>query len=123
MFWSYVRDAIAQMNVTTSHVRHMGAAAWWHQCIHDGLGDVLNIVPGDTVCKACLYICCNTHLANRLEIAGNATPSPAPIMPLEMQRGINMYPRSAAVGVNTVKRDHRTTPPPSTTLEEYLVAT
>ena len=63
-----------------------------------------------------------THLENRLEIAGNATPSPAPIIPLEIIKGISMKPRSAAVGVKTVNKDHNTTPPPSTTLEEYFVA-
>lgn len=66
---------------------------------------------------------CDAHLENKLEMAGNATPSPAPIMLLDMQRGINMKPRSAAVGVNIVNKDHRTTPAPRTIFEEYFVAT
>ncbi len=66
---------------------------------------------------------CDAHLENKLEMAGNATPSPAPIMLLDMQRGINMKPRSAAVGVKIVNKDHRTTPAPRTIFEEYFVAT
>ena len=62
------------------------------------------------------------YLENKFEMAGKATPSPAPMMPLDRSRGTSMKPRSAAVGVKTVKRDHSTTPAPSTTLEEYLVA-
>lgn len=66
---------------------------------------------------------CDAHLENKLEMAGNATPSPAPMMLLDMQRGINMKPRSAAVGVKIVNKDHRTTPAPRTIFEEYFVAT
>lgn len=65
----------------------------------------------------------DVYLENRFEIAGKATPSPAPMMPLESSKGSNMRPMSAAVGVKTVNRDHSTTPAPSTTFEEYLVAT
>ena len=63
------------------------------------------------------------YLANRFEIAGKATPSPAPMMPLESSKGTSIKPKSAAVGVKTVNRDQSTTPAPSTTFEEYLVAT
>lgn len=63
------------------------------------------------------------YLANRLEIAGKATPSPAPMMPLDTSKGTSIRPISAAVGVKTVKRDQSTTPAPRTTFDEYLVAT
>lgn len=63
------------------------------------------------------------YLANRFEIAGKATPSPAPMMPLEISKGTSIKPISAAVGVKTVNRDHSTTPAPRTTFDEYLVAT
>ena len=55
-------------------------------------------------------------------MAGKATPSPAPMMPLDIRRGMSMKPSSAAVGVKIVNKDQSTTPPPSTILEEYLVA-
>ena len=64
-----------------------------------------------------------THFENRFEMAGKATPSPAPMIPLDTRRGMSMKPSLAAVGVNIVKRDHSTTPAPNTTLEEYFVAT
>lgn len=55
-------------------------------------------------------------------MAGKATPSPAPMMPLDSSRGMSMKPSSAAVGVKIVNKDQSTTPPPSTIFEEYLVA-
>ena len=45
------------------------------------------------------------------------------MMPLEISKGTSMKPKPAAVGVKIVNRDQSTTPAPSTTLEEYLVAT
>lgn len=63
------------------------------------------------------------YFENRFEMAGNATPSPAPMIALEIRSGTSISPKSAAVGVKMVKSDQSTTPPPNTTFEEYLVAT